>query len=311
LLISLALVAALYGSYVARRAAATVEYLGSVRTSSEQLAKDTGLFLDSLGRLESMDRTEFVTVVDTIASDLVGASSVTESESPEGMEGSATLFRLAVEAWSEGLGQFKQAVLEAADSPGSFAGTDLMAAGLFRMASGDALYLSLLGELARPDVRDPIVPLPEIRFVQTGVPISAAASMLALTASSDASLIRLRSDLSVEQVNSDPSWVRNPNNELVVDATEVIAVEIVVANKGNGASAPLTIALDLDGEGVLTSRTQLVGRLEAGAQTVVRFSDLAVKPGGLYRIEAQLKLSEPDRDLQNNTQTIDFLINTA
>jgi hypothetical protein len=121
----------------------------------------------------------------------------------------------------------------------------------------------------------------------------------------------LRPDLSIEQVNSDPAWVVNPNNQLVVIETDAIAVEIVVANKGNGASAPLTIALDLDGEGVLTSRTQLVGRLEAGAQTVVRFSDLAVKPGGLYRIEAQLKLSEPDRDLQNNTQTIDFLINTA
>jgi hypothetical protein len=54
-----------------------------------------------------------------------------------------------------------------------------------------------------------------------------------------------------------------------------------------------------------------VEALEAGAQTVVRFIGLAVKPGGLYRIEARLQLNEPDRDPQNNTQIIDFLINPA
>jgi hypothetical protein len=311
LVISLLAVAALLAANVGRRASGTVSYLEAIRAETVTLAQDAGLFVDALARLRSMGRDEFITVLDNLSHDLDRAAGVVATPPEAGaIVGVASLFRLTISAWTEGVEQFRTGVLDAADRPSTAPGADLVTTGLYRLEDGDRLYEALLEELARQEVPDPITPLPSIRFVQTNVPLPIAGSTFAAAAAAEDSLIRLRADLSIEQVSSDPEWVTNPDRTLVIVNTEVMAVEVVVANKGNGPSSPLVLSLDLSGDdGTVLNDQATVPELRAGEQTVISFSDLAVRPGGLYRLEVRLQITDPDRDVENNARTVDFVIN--
>jgi hypothetical protein len=298
----------LYAASIGGRAAATVSYLEVIRSAGDDLSVSTQVFLGVVGGLGRIDRAEFVTSLQAVREDLERAGGLAAAPPPT-LTGASNLHRLALGAWLDGIGQFEQGVLTAADEPASLAAADLVTAALYRLQAGDQLYAALVEELARIDVPDPISPLPEIHFVQVRLPIATAGQTLAATAGSDASLIRLRPDLAVEQVSSVPEWVLNPAGQLVVEAVESIGFEVVVANRGNAPAGGPMVTLELTGEGNALSDESPAADLEAGQQTVVKFDNLTVRPGGLYRLVVSLVMTDPDRAADNNSRVVDFSIN--
>jgi len=86
---------------------------------------------------------------------------------------------------------------------------------------------------------------------------------------------------------------------------------VVVANVGNldAAEVGLEVALlEVGGEEVIQSRTDLLTDLSAGGATSVAVEEFVVDPGKLYELTARVTLAE-DSDPDNDVWSVLFLRN--
>lgn len=310
LAITLVVLAGLGLARINERAAESVEYMEGIRQSAEALVTP-GASLVALGdRIGQVDRAEFLTVTEGVELALAGAALIVE-ESPTNPEllGAASLYRVAVDTWFDGVNLLSDGVVELAD--GSPAGADRLYLGLQEIAAGDRLYQQLREELDRDDVPQPITPLPELVFLSAEIGPGALARLYLVAASGSNSLLALRADLAISSVMANPEWVANTSGELVVRETDLITIGVVVANNGN-APAPLqTLDVELVSPEGQEIRNAEIPELNPGAQTTVTIPDLAVVPGANYQLQVRLVLTITDADPSNNAQTFGFSINES
>lgn len=285
-------------------------YLEDLRSEAVSLASDAGTFRDLMTRLAVVDRAQFTQVLEDLRGNLDQAEqlSTRQLQTPS-LTASATLFQLAVESWRVGLAGVEEALLTAADQPESTGSFDAVATALVELRTGDRLYLALLEEMARPEVPDPVSPMPEIAYLPTELPLHATAELYVGIARSPQTLLALRPALAVQQVTTIPEWVRDSEDRLVVEATETLTVEVVVANLGNEATEEVVATLELaDGEQLATF-TVAVPPLEPGASTAVAFSELAVTPGTSYALTVTIPPASPLDPPEDNGRSLEFRVN--
>jgi hypothetical protein len=308
LILTVVFLAALFLARINQQAGAAVLYLDSIRQSADGLVTASTSLSSLTERIETVDRAEFQTVTDSVLTALDEAAGATEvPPDSKDLVGAASLYRMTVATWRDGVQTLAEGMIELADQEG--AGEERIYAGLQDVAAGDRLYRAVVEELARPEVPDPITQMPNIRFLGTNLAPVALARLFATAAGAANSLLALRADLGVGQVTADPEWVTDPDGNLVVRAIEQITIMAVVANQGNADAPPQTLVLEIISPDGVENRTVNVPGLAPGAQTTVSIEGLVVIPGRTYQLDVSLDLTVADGDPTNNGITLSFFVN--
>lgn len=311
LLIAAAVVLAVVVSAAGDDTRVEFEYLDELQTQAVELAKAGDAFREVVSRLQRIERSEFVTVINGIQEDLaVGFEFVAEEPPNESFIAIRSLYRLALTAWSNGIEGFETSVLLAADEPLNTVVVDSMAESLAQLRVGDELYADMVVEMSRDDIPQPLAPMPEVIMQPADAGLVTLSVSYVDSARSSNSGLALRPGLGLSQIVADPTWEVNPSDQAVLPATETVVFSVVVTNVGNVASATDDIVLTLVG-GPETVRLQSeIAPLAPGQQTTVVFESLAVESGGLYEVTAALAISENDSNFEDNEIKVEFTVNT-
>jgi hypothetical protein len=82
-----------------------------------------------------------------------------------------------------------------------------------------------------------------------------------------------------------------------------------MTNTGNIASTPQPLLLTLVGGPEPVSLTQEVPTLQPGRQITLLFEPLAVVPGGIYEVSAEIETIAEDLVIDDNRIRIQFTVN--
>ncbi len=290
---------------------AELEYLEILQSQASELAKDGEALNDLVSRLLDVERVEFETVIETISSDLEEARAFAEEDAPTGdLAATRSLYRQAVESWSDGIEEFGATVLTAADDVSHAGVIDNMAKALAELRAGDVLYADLVAELEREETPETLAPMPSVTLMPDRGRLVTLAVTYIDTARHPTNRLALRPGLGVSQIVSEPQWQVNPSEQAVVPSTDTIVFSVVVTNLGNVASGPGSMTLTLSGGAEPLSESITFAALDPNEQTTVAFSPMPVSPGGVYQVEAMLADGDaPDADLTDNVLTVQFRIN--
>lgn len=291
-------------------ARAEIEYLDELSTQVTDLAVGGDALRDVVSRLSRIERPELVTVIDDLKEDIdLGLAFVAaEPPSPE-LATVRSLYRLALQQWSAGVTAFGDGILAAADNPGDATPTSTLANALASLRAGDDLFLELQAEIERPEVRDPVNTLRDVTLLPAeGEPIPLA---LAYTdaARNPNNGIALRPGLALSMIVSDPEWQLNPDNMVVMPATDQTTFSVVISNVGNLRSEEEQMTLTLSGPGDPVSVSQPIPALDPGGQTTIVYEPLGLTPGELYEVLAEILVVGPDTNLEDNLLQVVFMVN--
>lgn len=311
LLIAAAVVLAVVVSAAGDDTRVEFEYLDELQTQAVELAKAGDAFREVVSRLQRIERSEFVTVINGIQEDLfVGFEFVAEEPPNESFTAIRSLYRLALTAWSDGIEGFETSVLLAADEPLNTVVVDSMAESLAQLRIGDELYADMVVEMSSDDISQPLAPMPEVIMQPADAGLVTLSVSYVDSARSSNSGLALRPGLGLSQIVAEPTWEVNPSDQAVLPATETVVFSVVVTNVGNVASATDDIVLTLVG-GPETVRLQSeIAPLAPDQQTTVVFEPLAVESGGIYEVTAALAISENDSNFEDNEIKVEFVVNT-
>jgi hypothetical protein len=288
---------------------AELDYLGAVHDQAVELSRGGDALRVVISRLSRIERAELVTATDAIRADLEAAMELAEAGPPsDTLTAVNALYRHALEAWTVGLSGLTSGIMAAADDPNSTVVVDNIANSLVELRSGDRLYAELVEELITEEVPEPVAPMPEVVIFPADGELMSLSLAYVEAARSQNSGIALRPGLSVSQIVSDPQWNVSPSDQAVIPATDLVTFSVVVTNGGNVASVPEPLELTLSGGGDPVVVEEMVPALEPGEQTAVLFIDMAVNPGGVYEVTANLRVLTDDIDFEDNTLTVTFTV---
>lgn len=287
-----------------------IEYLNEMSAQIEEIALGGQSLRSVATRLSTIDRPELEVVIEDLRSSIAAAMEFAEQEPPsEELFAVRSLYRLALRSWNSGVGDFGAGVLAAADNPGDSAPIDTMANSIVSMRSGDRLFSDLLVEIDRLEVPDPVTPFRSaVLSPGEGQAVSLAVSY-SLAARSSTNNLALRPGLAVSQLNASPEWQLNPDELVVMPATEAATFSVVVSNIGNLASVEEQLVLTFSGAGEPVEQTALVPPLAPGAQTTVDFEPIPVVPGETYEVVAEIFVSDIDSSFEDNLIQVTFRVN--
>jgi len=310
ILIGIAVVVALVVSSSGEETRAELAYLEELDSQSVELAKSGDALRDVVTKLSSIDRVEFVTVIEGIREDLdVGLAFVEEDPLIPSVLSVRSQYRIALETWSEGINQFETAVLEAADQPESVLVVDLMAESLAELRAGDELFASLIVDMRRDDVPSPLTELSTVILSPAQGSLVSLSVVYIRSARSPDNGLALRPGLAVSQLVSDPQWQVNPSDQVVVPTTEAIVFSAVISNLGNIASDPETLVLTLLGGPEQVLLEVEVPVLNPTQQLTIPFEAVAVTPGGVYEVTVRLVIAGADVNPEDNDISVQFTVN--
>lgn len=289
---------------------ADLDYLELVHEQATALSVGGDSLRDVVSRLTTIERTELVTVVDSIRADISEGKELTAEEVPSSeLIAVNALYRQALEAWERGVSGFASGLLQAADNPSNSTVTDLVANSLAEMRSGDHLYATMVEEMEREEVPEPVAPMPFVMIMPTEGELFDLARLYVAAARSPNNEIALRPGLAVSSVIPQPEWTVDPEGQVVVPSTESIIFSVVITNSGNVVSIEELLSLSVDGGAEPFAQELPVLPLQPGQQTTVVFDPVPVQAGGVYRVIATLIVSGNDQDFDDNEITIDFTVN--
>ena len=311
LLIAGAVVTALVVSAAGDETRVELEYLEVLRAQVSEISRDGDALRDVVSRLDSIERVEFETVVNTIRDDVAEGLSFVAKEPPTAALVSVrSVYRQALQSWDVGLLGFSAAVLLSADEPTTVGEVDNMVKALAELRTGDAIYRDLVSELAREDTPDPLTPMPTVALMPGQGRLVTLAVIYVDAARSSSNSLGLRPGLAVSQILSDPDWEVNPSDQAVLPATETVSFSVVVTNLGNVASEPGSVTVVLSGGSEPIELEGSFGALDPNQQTTVMFAAMAVTPGGVYQVDAELVAAGgQDSDLTDNHLRVQFTVN--
>jgi hypothetical protein len=314
LLITIAVVIGLVVATAGGDARSTITYLEDVQTSATEISRAGSTLRTLVGDLSRVDRAEFQSVVGGVKSALDSAEAIVRDEVPNSeIVGAMTLYRLALDSWTEGIQGFEETILRAADEPLDDTVIDDLASAVVAVRAGDQIYGALIDEFDRDDVPAPVTAMPEIRLLPVDTPITVLAPAWVSAARSEGSELPIRPSVRIEQVSTDPEWVTSADGSTVVPAvSETIAVMVVIGNSGNTATSPGSLSMRFSAsDGEPAEATEPVPVIEAGARTSIVFRDLAVVPGTFYQLELELDPGGDDTFTDDNTYSTGFTVNEA
>ncbi len=310
ILITAAALIAIGVASAGRDTRADLEYMNTVQEQAVALSTRGDALREVIGRLARIDRTELVALVDSIRADLaVGREFATNDPPSSTLFAVNALYLQALDAWEAGIGGYASGLLAAADDPSSTVVVDNIANSLAELRAGDRLYLNLVEEMERQDVPDSAAPMPTVVLMPANGELFSLSSAYAEAARSPNSGLALHPGLSVSQLVTDPLWEVDPTDVVVLPSTDTVTFEVVISNLGNVLSMPSTVRLVLTGGAEPITLDKEFGAMQPDAQTSVRFEDVAVEPGGQYRVTATLVGLGADIDLTDNEISVDFVVN--
>ena len=310
ILITAAALVAVAVSSAGRDTRAELVYLDSVQEQSGALSMRGDALREVIARLARIDRTELVTLVDGMRTDLAIGLELVAAELPSpSLFAVNALYRQALEAWDAGIGGYASGILAAADDPTSTVVVDNIANALAEIRAGDRLYVDLIEEMDRQDVPDAVAPMPTVVLMPASGELFSLSQAYVLAARSPNSGLALRPGLSLSQLVTVPQWEVDPTDAAVLPATETVTFNVVVSNRGNIMSAIAQLRLVLTGGGEPVTLEQGVVALQPNASTTVSFEDLAVEAGGEYGVTATLLGVTADTDSTDNEISVVFSVN--
>lgn len=291
---------------------AELEYLEEMQAQAEEISKSGDALRDVVSRLQRIDRTEFVNVIEGIQEDLAVSLAFVESEPPtNSLLSVRAMYRQALKAWDRGVEGYGESVLAAADDPQSVVVADVMAEALAELRAGDGLYADMVVDMRHDEVPNPLTDMPGVELMPaTGSLVGLSASYID-SARSPNSGLALRPGLSLSQIVSDPEWQLNPSDQVVVPLTDEITFSVVVTNVGNVRSGGETVVLTLTGGPEQVRHTAGVDPLQPNQQITLVFEPLAMEPGGLYEVTASLVVTSEDSNLEDNELRVEFSVNES
>lgn len=289
---------------------AEFDYLDDLQAQSVELAKAGDALRDVVARLQSIERTEFVTAVDGINQDIaVGFAFVEEDAPTEQLVAVRSLYRQALLAWDAGISGFEGSVLFAADQPENPLVVDTMAESLAELRAGDGIYVDLVAEVERDDMPQPPSPMVDVMLMPADASLVGLSVSYIDAARSPSNGLALRPGLGISQIVADPEWQVDPDDQAVLSATDSVIFSVVITNSGNVASEGDDLVVTLTG-GPEEVRIQApVEPLEPDQQVTMIIEAMPIEPGGVYEVEAALAISENDSNFEDNSITVVFSVN--
>lgn len=290
---------------------AEIEYLNEMSTQLEEIALGGEALREVVPRLSVIGRPEWVAAIEDLRGDIaLGLEFVEEDPPTTELFAVRSLYRLALQDWSAGVAGLGSGILAAADNPNDSAPVDTIANAIVRLRAGDALLDDLLAEMERVDVPDPVTPFREAVLTPgDGEAVSLAVSY-SLAARSADNALALRPGLAASQVVSDPIWQLNPDNQVVMPATEEVVFSVVVSNTGNLTSIEELLVLRLTGADEPVELSAPIPPLEPGAQTTISFDPIPVSPGETYEVAAEVIVTDIDSNFEDNLVQVVFRVNS-
>ena len=287
-----------------------LEYLEEMQSQTVEISKGGDALRDVVSRLQRIDRTEFVTVIDGIREDLAVALAFVEEVPPTiSLSPVRSMYRQALRTWDAGVEEYGLSVLAAADNPESLLVVDTMADALAEMRAGDTFYADLLVEMRRVDIPNPLTPMSAVVLMPAeGSLVSLSVSYID-SARSPNSGLALRPGLAVSMVVSDPDWQVNPNDQVVVPTTDSIVFSVVVTNVGNVVSRAEPLVLTLTGGPEQIREQAEIAPLQPNQRVTIIFDPLEVEPGGIYQVAAVLVITGEDSNRDDNQIRVQFIVN--
>ncbi len=289
---------------------AELDYLEEMQSQAVEISKGGDALRDVVSRLQRIDRTEFVTVIDGIMEDLaVGLAFVENPPPTPSLTPVRSMYRQALRTWGDGVERYGASVLEAADNPESLLVVDTMADSLAELRAGDTSYADLVVEMRRIDIPNPLTPMPAVMLMPAeGSLVSLSVSYID-SARSPNSGLALRPGLAVSQIVSDPEWQVDPSDQVVIPITDSIVFSVVVTNVGNVASGVEALVLTLTGGPEQIRQQSEVAALQPNQQVTIIFDALEVEPGGIYEVAAILAITGDDSNADDNEIRVQFIVN--
>jgi hypothetical protein len=287
-------------------------FVEDLRAGTMQVSRRAEVFKDMLTRMGGVDRVEMNTITRELTTTVTEfrARLAAFENPPAEVTGVVAVLDLALQAWMTGAQGFETHVLAAADGDPSLVLVDLVLEDLLELRAGDRLYRVALEALAAANITQPVSPMPEIRFLPDSYPIVPGAQTVVAQARAAGSPLTLFAALVIEQVTTLPEWVLDTEGTLVVDATDQMAVRVIVTNAGNSMSEPTQLTAEIaGGDGSAHQETLDVPALAAGAKTTITFEPAVVTPGRSYSLLVRLALAPGEGATADNSRTLPFRVN--
>ena len=286
-------------------------YAEEVRAQAAAIDQLVPSFQALILELRDTDRILLDDTVDEVVATIDGVrSTIAEMTPPEEAADVPVVFDLATAAWVRGLEGFRSALLKAADDPAPLGVESEVIDAFVELRVGDVLYGQMVDRLAAADIPPPVGPIPSITFFPRTFPIAGTAATVVAFAAADGSPLELRAVLGIEQVTTDPAWIVDVTDALVIENTASIIVKVVVSNTGNTDSLATTVGVELaSNDGVIQSRTLEVPLLTPQSTTTLSTDALEVNPGALYQLLVGLPVANVDETDPAVGRSFEFRIN--
>ncbi len=286
-------------------------YAEEVREQATAIDQLVPAFQALILELRDTDRILLDETIDEVVATIEGVrSAISEMTPPEEAADVPVVFDLATEAWTRGLEGFRTALLKAADDPAPLGVESEVIDAFVELRVGDVLFGQMVERLAAADIPPPVGPIPSITFFPRTFPIAGTAATVVAFAAADGSPLELRAVLGIEQVTTDPAWIVDVTDALVVENTATIVVKVVVSNTGNTDSLATTVGVELaSNDGVVQSRVLDVPVLAPQSTTTLSTDLLDVTPGALYQLLVGLPIANIDETDPARGRSFEFRIN--
>jgi hypothetical protein len=294
-----------------------VGFFDTARRVADSQAARAEVFQDLIRQdLDEVSRESFMTLMTQLREGLdEGIVELDSVDPPAGAAGADEVLALALESWAEGLSMFEIALLAVVDEPQSpLAELDLDVA-LTRLRVGDAAYLHFLRqtEELRSDVDVDIGELPAVAYLEGQPPIVSGRLAEAARRSTGLALVV---DVAISAVRITPEEISEAGADVrVIPATEVIDVQVVIANNGNRVeeAVRVTVQLSTDGGTTVFDAEQVIEELAPGGQGTAFFTGLPVNPSEAYDLVVVVTpvTDEKTAEMENNFNQRRFLVNEA
>ena len=286
-------------------------YAEDVRGQAERVARLVGPFQSLILELSETDRVLLNDTIDEVTSTLQAARTHTvETPAPAAASDVPVVLDLALSAWIDGLEKFRSGMLAAADEVFPTPVENQIIDAFVDLQVGDRLYAQAVERLAAADIPPPVSPMPSIVFFPSSFPMAGTANTLVAYARTENGPLELRAVLEIEQVATEPEWIVDVTEALVIENTSSVIVKVVVSNNGNTISEPTTVGLELvSTDGSLQTRVLDVPALEAGETTTLSTDQLDVAPGVLYELLVGMPIADPNVEDPALGRSFEFRIN--
>lgn len=282
-----------------------------VRGQSEDLALVVPTFQSLILNLGETDRILLDETILEISEtlDAVEAFAV-QVVPPDEASDVPVLLEVSIDSWRRGLERFQAALLKAADEVFPTPVEAELIDAFADLRAGDRLYAEMVTRLGVADIPPPVSPLPRIEFFPQVFPMSSTSVTLVAFARAEDSPLKLRAVLGLEQVTSEPAWIVDVQDALVIETTGTLIVKVVIANAGNVESEPTTVGIELfSNAGALQTQVLNVPALAAQSTTTLTTDALDVTQGALYQLLVGLPVANPEVTDPAFGRSFEFRIN--